>query len=115
MYSHNKKLCYFMLHNLNVYYGCVVCPTHKYIMFHPHILILCSVIIEEETELDKMTQRRVYAGVIQRDLDAPEKPPRGPGISRTPSDSNVKRLSAMSHTSDANRRLSANIDTREVS
>lgn len=75
--------------------------------------LLCIVvyryIVEEEKQIDAISQRRVYGGggggVIQRDPNAPEKPTRnpavmGPPMNRVPSDSHVKRLSALSLTND---------------
>ena len=69
-------------------------------------IALYRYIVEEEKQIDALSHRRSYGGgggvsVIQRDPNAPEKPTRNPAVAgplmnRVPSDSHVKRLSALS-------------------
>ena len=74
---------------------------------------LHSEIVEEERQLDLLTQRRGFAG-IQRDPNAPEKPRRPPSsqqLRQVASDPHLQRHSGVSMDEDT-RRLSDNMEER---
>ena len=79
----------------------------KLVLSQYYIYCFCSEIIEEEAQLEQVTNRRFNSIPIQRDPDAPAKPTRDftagvvPGMVRVPSNSSTGKMSSSnSHTTE---------------